>query len=826
MTGYVRKDTTNNIADGNVINAADLDSEFDGVQDAFNASTGHKHDGTAGEGATINALGPTQDVTVSATLLAPKTTNTVDIGSSALKFKDLFLAGNASVGGTLAVTGVATFTAQPVLSALTASTALALDASKNIVSVTNTGSGSNVLATSPTLVTPVLGVATGTSFQGIIGNVTPAAGSFTTLGASSTATLNTLASSGATLTGGTINGMTIGATTASSGAFTTLTTSSTVTHNGGTANGVTYLNGSKVLTSGSALTFDGTTLGAGAISATDTISTSKNTNASFVSFLATNANAGASTEAQFKASNGTNDGVFGIMGTGASTYGARLAGDTFIYSSINTASKGITIMADTAGGVIKFAAGGSTEGMRLTSTGLGIGTSSPAYKLDVTGGLITANLRYNTVGTGNTALLRFSVNNNYDGQSLAAIGALSENLNTTATSLVMQTEAAGGAGLVERARISSDGTFRVKGAGTAGSTDAVQFSGTAPASSLALDASGNLGLGVTPSAWGGGFKAFETTGTSLGSNAAGSSYYLQNSYYNGTNFIYTTTAAASYYQQVTGAHRWYNAPSGTAGNPITFTQAMTLDASGNLLVGLTTAIFNTSGRGTFNVNGTTDAVISLSAGGSTSTASYLLYDGTNTTLQTVSNGYMRFGTNNTERARIDSSGNLLVGTTTTSPGSGNTTTGNYLGAIGVASFSRASDASLTINTNTDSKVCRIYRSGSEVGDITVTTTTTSFNSTSDYRLKTVVGAVTGHGARIDALEPIEYTWNSTGLRTRGFLAHKFQEVYANSVTGTKDAMNADGKPEYQSMQASTSEVIADLVAEIQSLRQRLSAANL
>jgi hypothetical protein len=167
-----------------------------------------------------------------------------------------------------------------------------------------------------------------------------------------------------------------------------------------------------------------------------------------------------------------------------------------------------------------------------------------------------------------------------------------------------------------------------------------------------------------------------------------------------------------------------------------------------------------------------------------------------------------------------------VGTTTTSPGSGNTTTGNYLGAIGVASFSRASDASLTINTNTDSKVCRIYRSGSEVGDITVTTTTTSFNSTSDYRLKTVVGAVTGHGARIDALEPIEYTWNSTGLRTRGFLAHKFQEVYANSVTGTKDAMNADGKPEYQSMQAATSEVIADLVAEIQSLRQRLSAANL
>jgi hypothetical protein len=108
---------------------------------------------------------------------------------------------------------------------------------------------------------------------------------------------------------------------------------------------------------------------AGAISATDTISTSKNTNAAFISFQATNANAGASTEAQFKASNGTDVGVFGIMGTGASTYGARLAGDTFIYSGINTASKGITIMADTGTGVIKFAAGGNTERARIDSSG-------------------------------------------------------------------------------------------------------------------------------------------------------------------------------------------------------------------------------------------------------------------------------------------------------------------------------------------------------------------------------------------------------------------------------------------------------------------------
>jgi hypothetical protein len=120
-----------------------------------------------------------------------------------------------------------------------------------------------------------------------------------------------------------------------------------------------------------------------------------------------------------------------------------------------------------------------------------------------------------------------------------------------------------------------------------------------------------------------------------------------------------------------------------------------------------------------------------------------------------------------------------------------------------------------------------YYANTEIGTIAQTGTTgVLYNVTSDYRLKTVVGAVTGQGARIDALEPIEYTWNSDGSRTRGFLAHKFQEVYVNSVTGTKDAVDADGKPKYQQMQAATSEVIADLVAEIQSLRKRLADAGL
>jgi hypothetical protein len=181
MTGYTRKDITNNIADGNVINAADLDNEFDGIQAAFVVATGHTHDGTASEGAAITKIGPVQDVIASISALYPKVTNTIDLGTSSLKYKDAYLAGNASVGGTLAVTGVATLTAQPILSALTASSAVATDVSKGLVSVTNTGSGNNVLSNSPTLVTPALGTPSalvGTNITGTAAGLT--AGTVTT----------------------------------------------------------------------------------------------------------------------------------------------------------------------------------------------------------------------------------------------------------------------------------------------------------------------------------------------------------------------------------------------------------------------------------------------------------------------------------------------------------------------------------------------------------------------------------------------------------------------------------------------------------------------
>jgi len=240
-------------------------------------------------------------------------------------------------------------------------------------------------------------------------------------------------------------------------------------------------------------------------------------------------------------------------------------------------------------------------------------------------------------------------------------------------------------------------------------------------------------------------------------------------------------------------------------------EVMRLDSSGNLLVG------STSGTRRLNVQ-------TPAAGGSLGSNAVVFSDFATATMelkqsttenQWSSNTAMSFATSGAEAMRIDSNRRIQV----------NATTVVDVARISV-SFDSGNSTGIGIRATNGSggSLMKFQNSGgTDVGSITTNATITVYNTTSDYRLKTVVGAVSGQGARIDALEPVEYTWNSNGLRTRGFLAHKFQEVYADSVTGTKDAVDADGKPAYQGMQAGSSEVIADLVAEIQDIRKRITA---
>jgi len=299
---------------------------------------------------------------------------------------------------------------------------------------------------------------------------------------------------------------------------------------------------------------------------------------------------------------------------------------------------------------------------------------------------------------------------------------------------------------------------------------------------------------------------------------------LDVSYYNGST-VNTVARYTSAGLAVTGTLSATGTLSGgTSGTAYSFSgsapaTSLTLDSSGNLGIGTTSPAFS-NGKGIAIVDGTTSRLkLATTASGSGATDGFeLSCNGSEAYIYNYENSFMAFGTNSTERMRLDSSGNLLVGGT--SAANVNANGGFYVNPNSLNTFTVTSHLS---GASSGSPYAYFYYANADIGSITQTGTTgVLYNVTSDYRLKTVVGVVTGQGARIDALQPVEYTWNSNGSSTRGFLAHQFQEVYASSVSGTKDAVDADGKPVYQAMQASTSEVIADLVAELQSLRARVA----
>jgi len=212
---------------------------------------------------------------------------------------------------------------------------------------------------------------------------------------------------------------------------------------------------------------------------------------------------------------------------------------------------------------------------------------------------------------------------------------------------------------------------------------------------MRLDSSGNLGLGVTPSAWVG-YKVLQA---GIGSFIGGSSgaYLLQDNAYTdnsgaGWKYINSSYAAAQYYA-ASGAHVWRTAPSGTAGNAITFTQAMTLDASGNLGIGTTTpgATLNvgSSNHGigiAFMSAGTlpslAGAYTAASSWGQTNYGSLVIKARTDFG-GFYSIDFVTASSDNTPvtRARIDSSGNFGLGVTPSAGNGGKTIEVNTLGNI-------------------------------------------------------------------------------------------------------------------------------------------------
>ena len=228
------------------------------------------------------------------------------------------------------------------------------------------------------------------------------------------------------------------------------------------------------------------------------------------------------------------------------------------------------------------------------------------------------------------------------------------------------------------ASVTNNGVVYVNGSGQATSGSALVFDGS------------NLGLGVTPSAWWSSRKVFQFGATGSVANNSGNTLLGDNYYTDSTpTNRYLTSGFASLYQQTSGTHVFYTAPSGTAGNSITFTQAMTLDASGYLSLGTTVSqqTFNLQGGQRF-YNPSADGVANTTIGRISSqtrnfgsgiaTNSFASIEFCTQNDAAWYRGEIRFFTNGsdgtasygTERARITSSGHLLVGTSDGSQSSG------------------------------------------------------------------------------------------------------------------------------------------------------------
>lgn len=167
-----------------------------------------------------------------------------------------------------------------------------------------------------------------------------------------------------------------------------------------------------------------------------------------------------------------------------------------------------------------------------------------------------------------------------------------------------------------------------------------------------------------------------------------------------------------------------------------------------------------------------------------------------------------------ESMRIDSSGNVLVGTTNNPTAAKSNfyapTTGNFGRA---ASFE---------SDNTGSVLLCLFRNpNGTVGTVTTSGSSTSYVTSSDYRLKEDVTPMTSALAKVSLLKPVTYKWKVDGSSGQGFIAHELQEVVPECVTGEKNAVDEEGNPQYQGID--TSFLVATLTAAIQELNAKVTA---
>ena len=410
------------------------------------------------------------------------------------------------------------------------------------------------------------------------------------------------------------------------------------------------------------------------------------------------------------------------------------------------------------GGEITFntnasSSGTLTEALRIDENqNVGIGTSSPTRALSV---------------FGDTAGVISITSNSTDGISSLAFGDTADdnagrvNYLNASDAMLFYTAA------TERLRITSAGNV---GIGTSSPTGNLEIATSASDTGVDLVLDGNK-----TSNGGIGSIIFNNNGDSVGmirSNRASAN----------------DAADMLFYTQATGGAN---------------TQRMAITKDGNVLVGKTSANFNSSGRGNVEIGGTGSAILALTAG---SSSAYIYNSGSELDILAPTGHAMRFFTNGSnERMRIDASGNLNVGFSSFSS-MGTTNTGGRLSADGTTN---------ALARGSNGVVLYLYSGSGGAGNITVTGNTASYNETSDQRLKENIVEAPSSSDDIDAIQVRSFDWKADGRHQKyGMIAQELQSVAPEAVSGDADSDEMMG--------VDYSKLVPMLVKEIQSLRARVA----
>ena len=303
---------------------------------------------------------------------------------------------------------------------------------------------------------------------------------------------------------------------------------------------------------------------------------------------------------------------------------------------------------------------------------------------------------------------------------------------------------------------------------------------TAGNTAVTVDASQNVGIGTASPDSGARTTISSSTNTPL---------YAISSDVN--SYIYFKDSGSSAYQVAVGSNS--NAMKFVTGG----SERMRITSSGNVGIG------TSSPSAKLQVSdGTTTLDLNPTGG--------VVYFGTST------NHTMIFSTNNSERMRIANSGQLYINTTTQL---GNTLQKMALKYDGSVEWGLSFQNAYSGNAGSAINFCNY--AGTQVGTIQPGASSTSYVTSSDYRLKENVQPMTGALDKVALLKPVTYTWKESGEEGQGFIAHELQAVVPDCVTGEKDAVAEDGSIKPQGVD--TSFLVATLTAAIQEMKAIIDA---